>query len=107
MEADGSESTPPVDVLARLTLDVGYAPINGTHPPCGEDSENSSTFLSMKWVCPRPNPYIGESFFGRPYMGVSFLAELIILGYFSTCWGTYPQINTTYPQKACLNNSHR
>jgi hypothetical protein len=30
IETHGSESTPPVDALARLTLDVGPAPINGS-----------------------------------------------------------------------------
>ena len=84
IETYGGESTPPVDALARLTLDVGPAPVNGTCPLCGEDSENSSTFLSANWVCLKSNPYIGESVFRRPYMGVSFLAELIFLGVFST-----------------------
>ena len=78
IETDGSESTPPVDPLARLTLDVGPAPVNGTHPPCGEDSENSSTSYLRNAQGLKSNPYIGESVFPRPHMGVSCLAELII-----------------------------
>jgi hypothetical protein len=84
IEMNGCESTPPVDACPRLSLDVGPAPVNGIRPPCGEDSENLSPFLSMKWVGIISNPYIGESVFPRPYMGVLFLAELIILGDFST-----------------------
>ena len=67
---NGRESTPPVDACPRLSLDVGLAPVNETRPPCGEDSENSSTFLSAKGVGLKSNPYIGESVFRRPYMGV-------------------------------------
>ena len=84
IETDGSESAPPVDVYLRLCLDVGPAPVNGTLPPCGEDSENSSTLSSAKCEGLKPNPYIGESVFRCPHMGVSFLAELTIQCDFST-----------------------
>jgi hypothetical protein len=84
IETDGSESTPPVDACPRLSLDVGPAPVNGTRRPCGEDSENSSTSYLRNEQGLKSNPYIGESVFRRPHMGVSCLAELTIQCDFST-----------------------
>ena len=74
IETDGSESTLPVDASAHLCLDVGLAPVNRARLLCGKDSENLFTFSSAKKVGRKSNPYIGESVFRCPHMGVSFLA---------------------------------
>ena len=48
IETDGSESAPPVDDSARLSLDVGLGPVNRARLPCGKDSENLFTLGSVK-----------------------------------------------------------
>ena len=48
IEMDNRESVPPVDLSASLCLDVGPAPVNRAHPPCGKDSENLFTYQATK-----------------------------------------------------------
>lgn len=65
-----AERHPYMDEDHRITLDVRLDSVNGTSPPCGENSENLSTTLSTENVHLQPNLYIGESVFRCPYMGV-------------------------------------
>jgi hypothetical protein len=68
----------------HITLDVRLGPVNRTASPCGENSETLSTTLSTGNLPFQFNPYIGETIFGCPYLGVAFPANLISFTDFST-----------------------
>ena len=101
MEPQGTEKPP--DVGRSVTPPSGCWPdsVNGIDCPCGEKRENLSTFPFTGKVTLSSNPYLGDSEIGRPYMGGSFLTDLIGFSDFSTRGGTYPQIKETYPQNPC------
>ena len=73
IKADGSESTPPVDVSLRLRLDVVHNPVKAQRRPCGEDSENSCTFSSAKKPVEGPIHILENPFFGVHIWGAGSL----------------------------------